>query len=108
MSLEKLSNEEKEIVFSSLRAILNGGFIDDEFQTRVGVEREELESIVLTHPNLDDSTQRSNVAIAINNCLNEVCNGIKFSQDEWSRWFGVSRVEVEAVYEKWRALSVRS
>ena len=67
-----LSDREREIVLQSLNAILRGGFLDGEFHTRLGIEREELEEVVSAYPNLDDKNHGSKVSLAIKNCLNEV------------------------------------
>jgi hypothetical protein len=108
VSLAKLSDQERQIMFQSMNAILRRGFLDGEFQTRLGIEREELHQIAVAYPNVDDSDDDSNATIAINNYLNEVCYGITFSEREWSQWFGVSRSEVEEVYRKWTVLRGRS
>jgi hypothetical protein len=97
----KLSDKEKQIILQSMNAILRGRFLEGEFHTRLGIAPEELEQIVVAYSNVDDSDDDSNVALAINNCLNEVCHGVSFSDQEWSQWFGVSRSEVQDVYRKW-------
>jgi hypothetical protein len=102
--LTKLSDKERQIIFQSMNAILRGRFLEGEFRTRLGIEPEELEQIAVAYPNVDDSDDDSNVALAINNCLNEVCYGIGFSDRDWSQWFVVSRSEVEDVYRKWATL----
>ena len=104
MSPEKLSDREREIVLQSLNAILKGGFLEGEFHTRLGLEPEELEQVVSSYQSLDDKDCGSNIALAINNCLNEVCHGISFSSEQWSQWFEVNRGEVEDVYRKWCVL----
>ena len=104
MSLAKLSDKEKQIIFQSMNAILRGRFLEGEFQTRLGIELEELEQIAAAYPNVDDLDDDSHAALAINNCLNEVCHGIRFSDQDWSQWFGVGRSEVQDVYRKWAVL----
>ncbi len=104
MSLAKLSDRERQIIFQCLNAILKGGFLEGEFHARLGIEPEELEQIVAAYPGVDDSDDDSNVVLAINNCLNEVCHGISFSDREWSQWFIVNMSEVEEVYRKWAIL----
>ncbi len=103
MSVVKLSDKEKEIVLQSLNAILKGGFLEGEFHSRLGIDQEQLEQVVVAYPNLDDLDDSSTVALAINNCLNEVCHGINFSPKQWSQWFEVRRSDVEEVYRKWSA-----
>jgi len=100
----KLSDKERDIVLQSLNAVLNGGFLAGEFQTRLGIEPEQLEQVISAYPNLIEMDESSNVNLAINNCLNEVCNGISFSSAQWSRWFNVTRSDVDEVYRKWRGL----
>ena len=104
MSLAKLSDRDRQIILQCLNAILNGRFLEGEFQTRLGIESEELEQIIAAYPNIDDSDDDSKEALAINNCLNEVSNGIGFSDLEWSKWFNVKKSEVEEVFGKWAVL----
>jgi hypothetical protein len=68
-----------------MNAILRGRFLEGEFQTRLGIEPKELEEIAGAYPNIGDSDDDSNAAIAINNCLNEVCHGISFTDRDWSQ-----------------------
>ena len=65
---------------------------------------EELDEIIAEYPNIDDSDDNSNATLAINNCLNEVCHGIRFSDEDWKQWFDVNKSEVEEVYWKWAKL----
>jgi hypothetical protein len=104
VSLAKLSDSDRQIILQSMNGILNGRFLEGEFHARLGIEPEELRQIVEAYPNIDDTDDNSNAALAINNCLNEVCHGIRFSNREWSQWFTVSKSEVEEVYRKWAVL----
>ena len=104
MSFKKLSEPEKQIVLQSLTAILNGKFLEHEFHTRLGLELEDLAQVIFAYPNIDDSDDNSNETLAINNCLNEVCHGIGFSDREWQQWFTVGRSEVDEIYRKWAKL----
>lgn len=104
MSLAKLSDSERQIIFQCLNTILKGRLLEGGFHTRLGIEPEELEQIVTAYPDVDDSDDNSNAAIAINNCLNEVCHGISFSNREWSQWFIVSKPQIVEVYRKWAVL----
>ena len=102
--LEKLSDRDREIIFQCLNAIGKGNFLEDEFQTRLGIEPDELDSIVAAFPEVDDSRDDSVETLAINNCLNEVAHGISFSEKEWRQWFTVDKKEVSDVYNKWARL----
>ncbi len=104
MSLAKLSDSDRQIILQCLNAILKGRFLEGEFHTRLGLEPEELEQIVTAYPDADDSDGNSNAALAINNCLNEVCHGISFTNHEWSQWFTVSKPQIVEVYRKWAVL----
>jgi hypothetical protein len=65
---------------------------------------EELKEVVEKFPNLDDSNDDSNDALAINNSLNEICYGIRFTEDKWRKYFTKSYEDVERVYKKWAKL----
>ena len=104
MSLAKLSDSDRQIILQCLNAIFKGRFLEGEFQTRLGIESEELEQIIAAYPNIDDSDDDSKEALAINNCLNEVSNGRGFSDLEWSKWFNVNKSEVGEVFGKWAVL----
>ena len=103
-TMAKLSDSDRQIVLQCLNAITKGKFLEGEFHARLGIEPEELELLVAVYPNIDDSDDNSNATLAINNCFNEVCHGIHFSDREWSQWFNVSKSEVEEVYRKWTTL----
>ena len=81
---QKLSENDKQIVLQCLNAILNGNFLEHEFHARLGIEQEDLAQVVSAYPNIDDSDDNSNETLTINNCLNEVCHGISFSDREWT------------------------
>lgn len=77
---------------------MDGPFLDDQdFQTRVGVERFEARSLLNIENPLDNITARS----LVSSCLNEVVNGINFSAREWNKWFTIPREEVKSVYSLW-------
>jgi hypothetical protein len=101
MSLADLSEAEKKVVLQCLTAIADGDEIEDwEFYTRLGITRNALKSIVKRWPQIDEQPE-SGDSRAINNCFNEVCNGIWWAPHTWSSWFELSRDEVCSVYERW-------
>lgn len=105
MAFEKLLPNEQNIVLQCMTAILEGSFIDSfELQTRLGVDKEELKSVVAAYPQLDDTDEDSATNLAINNCMNEVCHGVDITPDKWIKWFNVSRENVKEVYIKWAKL----
>lgn len=102
MALKQLSPKDQKIIRDCLNSILEGSLIEDwEFHTRLGLTRRELRKVLERWPELDDSLSDSCDAIAINNCLNEVCHGVRMSEEEWKTWFDNSRSEVERVYLDW-------
>lgn len=96
-----LNESERNVVRQCMQAVLDGSWIDDfEFETRLGFERESLKAILSSWPVLYDSTNGL-VRLAINNCMNEVCHGINFSDGDWNTWFTQSREQVAATFSKW-------
>jgi hypothetical protein len=105
MALEKMSDEEREAIRLSLTAMCYGPFLEEfEFHTRMGVSRETIAALLKQWPNLDDSPAESDVVLAINNSLNELCFGIDISNEEWNRWLNFSRTRLMAIYRKWAEL----
>jgi adenosyl cobinamide kinase/adenosyl cobinamide phosphate guanylyltransferase len=103
MSLRDLPDADQVVVRQCLIAVATGNFIDDrEMQTRMGVHRDKLLSILQRWPDIDDALENSDDAIAINNCLNEICHGIEIPAAEWSTWFNTPRGDIQRVFEKWR------
>lgn len=84
-----------------MKAILNGRFLEDEFQTRIGVEKHELQKVIDDFPQIDDSEKDTVETLAINNCLNEVCNGLDLSEQEWEKCFSVGKSEIIKAYANW-------
>jgi hypothetical protein len=104
MALSELSEKDRQIIFQCLNAIAKGKFLEDDYEARLGIEKEKLNEIVTTFPDIDDSDDDSDAALAINNSLNEVCHGIRFSDEEWEQWFDFSKSEIEEVYWSWAKL----
>ena len=104
MAFKKLSDNDKQIVLQCLNVTLNVNFFGDEFHTRLGIEPEDLAQVISAYPDIDDSDDNSNETLAINNCLNEICHGIRFTERGWRKLFTVSKSEVDEVYRKWAIL----
>ena len=101
MAFEKLDRDDQNVILQCLTAILKGPFIEEiEFQTRLGFDRSQLARIISNFPRLDNSGD-STATLAINNCLNEVVNGVSIPDSEWQKWFTSSREELAATYRKW-------
>ncbi len=105
MALEKLSAKEQETVRHCIRAIADGQYIEDpEFKTRLGIDRLTLRRLLGEWPHLDDSKSNSDVFLAINNCLNEVCYGVDIPPEDWGNWFNETQDEVRQTYRDWAYL----
>jgi hypothetical protein len=102
MVLRNLSKVEQDLVFQSLKAIAEGTEIGDwEFHSRLGVGRATLKELISKWPNINDSVEDSDEFLAINNCLNEVCNGIRWTAEAWSKRFTQPKKRFEQTYKAW-------
>jgi hypothetical protein len=105
MSFSELSPAEKEIVLQCMKAIADSPGIEDwEFHTRLGIGRPALRRVISLWPDIDDSSDKSNEFLAINNCLNEICYGLDISAIEWRIWFTQPIDEIRRTYYKWLGL----
>lgn len=77
---------------------------DWEKHSRLGVETSDLRQVIAQWPNIDDR-EGSSGFLAINNCMNEVCNGFGMEHAEWTIWFDMPRSDVELTYRKWLGLT---
>lgn len=104
MGFERLSAKDQDIVLRCMRAV--AVHIDDwEKHSRLGLDADELQQEIARWPGIDDRVQGSNGYLAINNCLNEICHGLRLAPEEWNRWFDTPRNEIESAYRKWLALN---
>jgi hypothetical protein len=109
MAFEKLTPKEQKTVLQCMQLILEEEYIGDwEFQTRLGITRDELRSVISEWPHLsdeDDTDSKDNPdlvrKLAINNSLNEVLHGVDVSDEIWSKWLDEPREEVKRVYRAW-------
>ena len=102
MGIADLSVEELKIIGLSIRAMVDGPFLDsDEFNIRVGLPKDRTAELMHNWPNLDDSLDSDDVTLMINNCLNEVSFGPEMTEQQCTSLTGVTRDDVRHVYEKW-------
>ena len=103
MSLDRLTDDEREAVRQSLVALRAGRFLDEhDLETRIGVAPAAYDALVSAWPAVDDTDDDSDAALIINNALNEVCNGGCIPDARWPRWFTVPREAVRSAYRHWR------
>ena len=106
MAFDELPRFDQEVVLQCVRAIADGDAITEaEFQTRLGITREILRGIISRWPKIDDRRSDSDEFLAVNNCLNEVCHGIRLTPEEWALRFTESRDTVLQTYRNWLRLS---
>jgi hypothetical protein len=85
-----------------MKALAESQLIEDwEMHTRLGIRRETLREIVSRWPNIDDTDPHSDEFLAINNCMNEICNGLRISPEEWNKLFTLTRPQILDAYQKW-------
>jgi hypothetical protein len=106
MPLEHLSERERSVVLECLRASLEGPFFPEwEFRSLFGITRTDLARIVTTWPEIDERAEE--VALAINNSMNNLLGYPHGCEDAWSEFLSVSSGEVERIYAKWRGREPR-
>jgi hypothetical protein len=101
MFLSQLADDEQQVIHQCMKAIVGGRYLEGDIETRLGLDEDVYERIVDAFPHLDDSSDDSDVTLAINNSMNEVLHGFQMSSTEWAKWFNVSRDDVLKVYQKW-------
>jgi len=77
---------------------------DWEKHSRIGLGPDELKVAIDQWPTINDADDNRNGFLAINNCLNEICHGIRIEPSEWSTWFDTSETEIKSTYGTWLSL----
>jgi hypothetical protein len=100
MALTNLTDEETEVVYQCLRCVATGELVphDSEFQTRFGIEPEDVQAIVRSLPDISESVE--NVILAINNSMNELLEC--YGEPKWHSHISVSKAELSRIFAKWR------
>jgi hypothetical protein len=100
MTVAALSPNTQALIRRALVFIATTRHLDGEFETRLGIDRAELAAVLMRWPVVDDQADDAPAAVAINNALNEVVNGLDLSTDDWQQ-LGANRVAVETAYTEW-------
>ena len=102
MAIVSLSPRTQSLILGAMRAIAHGSLIDDkEFHTRLGISRRILLELLANWPAIDASDPNSEAFLGINNCMNEICNGVNLTPQQWAEWFDSPRSDIERAYEDW-------
>jgi hypothetical protein len=105
MALKDLSKTEQGLVLQCMKAIVEGDAIKDwEFHTRLGVTRLVVRRIISRWPEIDDRIEGSDEFLAINNCMNEICRGIRLTPEEWTLRFTYPGDAILRAYDNWLTL----
>ena len=101
MKLNDLNPVERAIVYECLQAVVRGPFFEDwEFHSLFGIERKEVQSILESWPNVDESEEI--VGLAINNALGNLLYYPHGRKDELKSLVSVSIDELESIFNKLR------
>ncbi len=103
MALIHLTSSDREVVGQCIKLIAEGPYLmQTELQTRTGLTRAELDEARKSLPTLSRVDMNDPSSLAINNCLNEVVNGIRVDPSDWLKWFDVSPSEVARIFLQWK------
>ena len=107
MSLSKLTEAERAVVYECLSCVARGNIIqhDQEFSSLFGLQVGEYLALYAQWSNIDD-TQES-VALAINGAMNNLLGYPHAYHDRWHDGMQTPRAEVERVFAKWRGNPTR-
>jgi hypothetical protein len=100
-TIAHLTERQRQLIGRCLKAIVDGPYIEDdaEFQTVMGVTREETASVQAAWPAPDPN---GNTDLAVNNTLNNLLGYPHGEWDELSRDADTNPGEVSKVLARWR------
>ncbi|WP_133719248.1 hypothetical protein [Methylocaldum gracile] len=101
MPINRLKENEKDVVYQCLVAALKGPFFPEwEFHTLFGIDRNTLAKIVEAWPYVDDTEE--DVALAINNSMGNLAGYPHGKEGEWKKYISVSPDEVISILLRWK------
>jgi len=105
MPFHQLPQRQKDLIRECIVAITQGPFLEEwEFQMRMGITRAELNTVLAQWPDFDDSADEAVETLAINNCMNEILNGVFVSPHQSEQWFTGTELEMNEAYKHWAEL----
>jgi hypothetical protein len=104
--LSKLSDYEKHVVHTCISCIVNNKHLKHESHTRIGLPLDRAKAILKNWSQYEfEVSNDDDVSLLINNAMNEVCHGMRISDEEWRSWFGsITYDQVKATFQKWKLL----
>jgi hypothetical protein len=109
----KLLKDDIDVILRCISVVLESGKLyPEEIATRIGVESQFLLTLIkvlqqifniASHEDTFKSFEISDdkILIAIHNCLNEVAYGIDMDDDILKLHYGISRLVVQEVFNRW-------
>jgi hypothetical protein len=96
---DDLSKRDESVILAALRAALDGPFFPEwEFQTLMGISRDEMRAVLAAWP--DRSSQTA--FLAVNNALNNIWGYPHEHLEAWVRVSDAPRDEVREVLDRWK------
>jgi hypothetical protein len=78
---------------------------DEDFATRLGVDRSDLAAILLRWPGIDAADRQ--IWLTVHNALNEVATGLPISPHAWAGAFTAPRTSVAALLATWDSVAAQ-
>lgn len=92
--LDGLDDRERRVLGECLVAVLDGPFLDDDFETVMGMERSTVRAVLTRWPDPDEPREQEwAVGAALNNLLRYPHGG----EGVWADWLSVNRDELHAI-----------
>jgi hypothetical protein len=107
MELNNISDADKALVGQALRAAADGPFFPDwEFHILFGFTCSEFRAVAHAWPNVELNC--ADVALAVNNALNNLLGYPHRQQSVWAQWVSVGPSELDQLFCRLRKSSTES
>ena len=104
-----MSDADKAQIVKVIRFVMESPqMFPGEFGARVGIPLANVEGILLDLFPSSDVSSASLPNRLINNCLNEVCNGLRISALEFETSFSATRDDLYALFDRFRKLDAEN
>ncbi len=101
MNISSLSSDDRALVGEVLRAAAEGPFFPEwEFHTLFGLQRSQVRAIADGWPDVDLDSE--DVALAINNSLNNLLGYPHRQESAWHQWISADRSQLDDLLSRLR------